>query len=111
MAELFPALRAAGWQGEADPTQVIVTRYPPGGRLGPHVDSAVFGPEVAGVSLCAEWPLAFRLKKGDPEVLVPMPVLSAYVMRGPAREQWTHRVPAGKWERISLTFRTLREGR
>ena len=52
---LFPALREAGWTG-SDPTQVIVTRYPDGGSLGTHIDSPVFGPEVAGISLQTEWP-------------------------------------------------------
>ena len=106
---LFPALREAGWQGEQDPTQVIVTRYPVGGCLGIHTDSDVFGPEVAGVSLGEEWPVCFTPpgRRGR-ERPVPMPVLSAYVRRGPAREAWLHRVPPTfNGERISLTFRTL----
>ena len=103
---LFPALRAAGWTGD-DPTQVIVTRYPRGGSLGAHIDSDTFGPIVAGVSLEAEWPILYSLRRGYDRA-IPLPVLSAYVMTGPAREDWFHRVPPN-WndERISLTFRTM----
>ena len=109
---LFPALREAGWEGESDPTQVIVTRYPAGGCLGIHIDSDVFGPEVAGVSLGREWPVCFTPPgRSGPERPVRMPVLSAYVMRGPAREAWEHRVPPTyNGERISLTLRTLAPG-
>ena len=106
---LFPALREAGWVGP-DPTQVIVTRYPQGGSLGTHIDSAVFGPEVAGVSLGTEWPILFSTSKYEPAKPIPLPVLSAYVMRGPARTRWFHRIPPNHdGERISLTFRTLAE--
>ena len=106
MRALFPALRAAGWTGE-DPGQVIVTRYPSGGKLGAHIDSAVFGPCIAGLSIGAEWPINYSIRKGD-EIAIPLPVLSVYTMQGPAREDWFHQIPpthAG--ERISLTFRTV----
>lgn len=107
IAALFPALRAAGWTGE-DPTQVIVTRYPSGGSLGAHIDSPVFGPEVGGISLETEWPIVFSQRRQGPHESIPLPVLSAYVMRETARTSWFHQIPptmAG--ERISLTFRTL----
>lgn len=104
---LFPALRAAGWKGD-DPTQVIVTRYPRGGSLGAHVDSPVFGPEVAGISLGAEWPIHFSRGRRGRQENIPLPVLSAYVMRGSARQDWFHQVPpCFDGERISLTFRTM----
>ena len=59
MRDLFPALRTAGWTG-ADPEQVIVTRYPPGGKLSRHIDAPVFGGVIAGLSLGAVWPIVFE---------------------------------------------------
>ncbi len=107
---LFPALRDAGWTG-ADPTQVTVTRYPRGGSLGTHIDSPVFGPEIAGVSLETEWPILFSLSKYEAATSIPLPVRSAYVMREGARTRWFHRIPpTNESERISLTFRTLASG-
>ena len=107
---LFPALREAGWVG-ADPTQVIVTRYPRGGSLGTHIDSPVFGAEIAGLSLGSEWPILFSRSKYQPSEQIALPVLSAYVMRGAARTSWFHRIPPNyDGERISLTFRTLANG-
>ena len=104
---LFPALRDAGWVGP-EPTQVIVTRYPRGGSLGTHIDSAVFGTEIAGLSLGTEWPILFSTNKYEPAKQIALPVLSAYVMRGAARTSWFHRIPPNHdGERISLTFRTL----
>jgi alkylated DNA repair dioxygenase AlkB len=86
---LFPALREAGWHGD-DPTQVIVTRYPSGGGLGSHIDAPVFGPEVAGISLGAEWPIHFSRGRHGQQENIPLPVLSAYVMREGARRDWLH---------------------
>ena len=104
---LFPGLRDAGWQGP-DPTQIIVTRYPQGGSLGAHIDSPVFGGEIAGLSLEAEWPIVYSRRRQGAREIVPLPVRSAYVMRGPARTAWFHQIPPNySAERISLTFRTL----
>lgn len=104
---LFPALRDAGWQGP-DPSQVIVTRYPRGGSLGPHIDSPVFGSEIAGISLESEWPIVYSRSRMSPRETIPLAVRSAYVMRGDARTRWFHQIPAHHdRERISLTFRTL----
>ena len=109
MKALFPALRAAGWES-ADPTQLIVTRYPRKGSLGRHIDAPVFGPEIAGVSLETEWPIIFNSRRSGGDINIPLPVLSIYVMRGEARTNWFHRIPPTVRDaRISLTFRTLRE--
>lgn len=108
--ELFPALRAAGWEGP-DPTQCIVTLYPPGGALRWHIDNPAFGPTIAGVSLEAEWPIEFSPKGGSKTRdtrAMPLPVLSAYVMKDGARTEWFHQVPRQYGRaRISLTFRTM----
>ena len=112
IAALFPALREAGWTGP-DPVQVIVTRYPVGGSLGAHIDSPAFGPEIGGISLETEWPIVFSRNRRGPHENVPLPVLSAYVMRGEARTDWFHQIPRtiAAGERISLTFRTLAPAR
>ncbi|MCY4507836.1 MAG: alpha-ketoglutarate-dependent dioxygenase AlkB [Acidobacteria bacterium] len=107
---LFPAVREAGWTGP-DPTQVSAILYPTGGHLGVHIDSDAFGPEVGGISLETEWPIRFsRYRQGDYED-IPLPVLSAYVMRQDARERWYHQIrPCWRGERVSLTFRTMSPG-
>ena len=107
MAELFPAIRDAGWNGP-DPTQVIVNCYPRGGSIGTHIDKNIFGPEIAAVSFETEWPIVFAPSYHAAGEAIALPVNSAYVMKGPARERWYHRIaPQNAPGRISITFRTM----
>ena len=107
LLELIPAIRAAGWEGP-DPTQIIVNRYPRGGGITAHIDRNIFGPEIAAVSLETEWPIIFASSYYAPGNVIALPVLSAYVMRGDARNRWYHKIaPQQSPERISITFRTM----
>ena len=107
LRRLFPAIRAAGWEGD-DPEQVIVNRYPRGGGITAHIDKNIFGPEIAAVSLEAEWPIIFAPSYGAAGETIALPVHSVYVMRGEAREKWYHKIaPQQSPERISITFRTM----
>jgi alkylated DNA repair dioxygenase AlkB len=36
---------------------------------------------------------------------------SAYLLRGPSRNEWEHSIPAVNQLRYSITFRNFREGR
>ena len=89
---------------------VLVTEYGPGAAIGWHRDKAVFG-EVVGLSLRS--PCTFRLRRalgdGWERVSITAEPRSAYVLRGPARSEWEHSIPAVDALRYSITFRNLRE--
>ena len=87
----------------------LILEYPPGAGIGWHRDRPVFG-DVVGVSLLAPARLRFRRRQGagwQRRALVAEP-RSAYLLRGPAREEWEHSIPAMEALRYSVTFRTLR---
>jgi alkylated DNA repair dioxygenase AlkB len=105
--------RAATWaQLEPDALQhVLLTEYAPGAGIGWHRDRPVFG-DVIGLSLLAPARLRFRRKFGDKwerKAVVAEP-RSAYLLRGPAREEWQHSIAAMEELRYSITFRTLKPG-
>jgi alkylated DNA repair dioxygenase AlkB len=93
-------------------THAVVAEYQPGVQLGWHRDVPDFE-LVAGVSLGSAARLQFRpyppkelsRKQYFNAVLEPG---SLYVLRGPARWEWQHRVPPVAALRYSITFRTLR---
>ena len=93
--------------------QTLVTEYPAGAAIGWHRDKAVFG-DVVGISLLA--PCIFRLRRPatDPaasawdRVSLTAAPRSAYLLRGPARTEWEHSIPAVAAPRYSVTFRSLR---
>ena len=114
--------RVGGLTGHnpAEFAEVLVTEYPPGAGIGWHRDAPAFD-VVVGVSLlgrCAmqfrPWPVkkagsasGGRRSKPVAQVLAPR---SAYILQGPARNQWQHHIPPTKTLRYSITFRTLRKG-
>jgi hypothetical protein len=107
--------RAAAFAGVAPDhlAQALVTEYDAGAAIGWHRDKAVFG-DVVGLSLLA--PCTFRLRRAAPgggwerRALVAEP-RSAYLLRGPARAEWEHSIPAVPALRYSVTFRSLRARR
>ena len=90
---------------------VLVTEYPPGATIGWHKDRGVFA-DVIGVSLLA--PCTFRLRRktsaGWERAALTVEPRSIYLLRGPARRQWEHSIPAVDRLRYSITFRTLGGG-
>ena len=103
--------RAAAAAGlEPDALQhALVTEYAPGAGIGWHRDRPVFG-DVVGISLLAPARLRFRRKAGEKWerfALLAEP-RSAYVLRGPAREEWQHSIAPMEALRYSITFRSLR---
>lgn len=90
----------------------LVTEYQPGATIGWHRDRPEFG-DVAGVSLGAPALLRFRRGegKGWERASQRLEPRSVYLMRGPARSEWRHSIPAGEGLRYSVTFRTLAGGR
>lgn len=88
----------------------LVTEYAPGAGIGWHRDKAVFD-EVAGVSLgsACEFRLRRRSEVGRWErANVVVEPRSAYLLRGPARTEWEHSIPAVNRLRYSITFRNVR---
>ena len=103
--------RAAEWaELPGDALQhVLVTEYAPGAGIGWHRDRPVFE-DVVGLSLLAPARLRFRRKAGDgwERKAVLAEPRSAYLLRGPAREEWQHSITAMEMLRYSITFRSLR---
>jgi alkylated DNA repair dioxygenase AlkB len=92
-------------------THVLIIEYAPGAGIGWHRDRPVFG-DVVGVSLLAPARLRFRRKAGgrwERMTLIAEP-RSAYLLQGPARDEWEHSIPAMDRLRYSITFRSLRQG-
>ena len=103
--------RAAAFAGlgATDLPHALITEYSPGTTIGWHRDKGVFG-DVVGISLLST--CTFRLRRktatawerysltADPR--------SAYVLRGAARTEWEHSIPAVDALRYSITFRSLR---
>jgi alkylated DNA repair dioxygenase AlkB len=89
---------------------VLVMEYGPGAAIGWHRDKSVFG-QVVGISLLS--PCTFRLRRavgGSWErVSLTAEPRSAYLLSGPAREEWEHSIPGVPQLRYSITYRNLRE--
>jgi len=90
--------------------QTLVTRYPPGAAIGWHRDAPMFGASVVGVSLLAACTMQFQRRAGDIRQVYELLLepRSCYVLAGPARSAWQHRIPPVDGLRYSITFRTLR---
>lgn len=92
----------------SDLRHVLVTEYPPGAAIGWHRDKAVFG-DVIGISLLSSCTFRFRRRVGagwDRVSFIAQP-RSAYLLRGPARNEWEHSIPGVESLRYSITFRTV----
>ena len=115
--------RAAAWAG-IEPgafAEALVTEYPPGAPIGWHRDAPMFG-DIAGISLLSECRMKFRPyvspgAPGGPDGARPprrtthaidLETRSAYLIRGVARRDYEHHIPAVGALRYSITFRTLR---
>jgi alkylated DNA repair dioxygenase AlkB len=132
VADAAPAAPLPSWaEGLADrllaagavnrrPQQLIVNEYLPGQGIAAHVDStAAFGEEIASISLGSTCVITFTREDERRELLLePGDLL---VLRDEARYEWRHEIRARRtdvWEgrriardrRLSLTFRSLREG-
>lgn len=112
--------RAAVWaaiEPEAF-AEALVTEYPAGAPIGWHRDAPMFG-DIAGISLGSACRMKFRpyVSPGDLVAGTPprrttheiaLEARSAYLIRGVARQQYEHHIPAVDALRYSITFRTLR---
>lgn len=103
--------RAAAFAGleSEDLPHALVIEYAPGAAIGWHRDKGVFG-DVIGVSLLSSCTFRLRRKMGTKweRASVIAEPRSVYLLRGPARTEWEHSIPAVDALRYSITFRTLR---
>jgi alkylated DNA repair dioxygenase AlkB len=93
-----------------DLAHALVTEYAPGTQIGWHKDRPVFE-DVIGVSLMSPCTFRFRRQAGAKweRYAVTAEPRSMYLLRGPARWEWEHSIPAVETLRYSITFRTLRQ--
>lgn len=87
----------------------LITEYRPGTSIGWHRDRPHYD-DVIGVSLAS--PCTFRLRRkrgiGWERASIRLEPRSVYLMRGPARTEWEHSIPAVDTLRYSITFRSIR---
>ncbi len=113
-AFLLPVRERAAQEAGIASAQIehaMITEYSPGAAIGWHRDRSLFG-EVIGVSLAAPCTFRFRRKTGQKwdRASIILDPRSAYVLRGPARNDWEHSIPAVAELRYSITFRTMKNG-
>ncbi|HKU24301.1 MAG TPA: alpha-ketoglutarate-dependent dioxygenase AlkB [Candidatus Sulfotelmatobacter sp.] len=91
--------------------ECVVTEYSPGSPIGWHRDVPQFE-IIIGISLRSSCRFRFKpyREKGKIVSLILEP-RSAYIMRGPARWNFQHSIPAAESLRYSITFRTWRSAR
>ena len=113
-AYLLPARAKAGAFAEVpaeDLVEAIITRYPPGAPIGWHRDVPQFE-IVIGISLASSCRMRLKpLRENGNITSVILEPGSIYVMRGPARWNYQHSIPAVEQLRYSVTFRSLRAKR
>jgi alkylated DNA repair dioxygenase AlkB len=106
---LEPLRQQAAAFAASDLQHVLVTEYQPGAAIGWHKDRSVFG-DVVGISLLS--PCTFRLRRkagaGWQRASIMLEPRSAYLLRGEARVEWEHSIPAVTELRYSITFRNFR---
>ena len=101
-------VRAAAWAGiRADQIiESVITEYSPGSPIGWHRDVPQFE-IIIGISLKSSCRFRFNPFRGEGKmVATSLEPRSAYILRGAARWQYQHSIPAVKTLRYSITFRT-----
>ena len=87
----------------------LISEYTPGAPIGWHRDKPVYE-DVIGISLGSACRFRFRRKRGDSweRYALTLEPRSVYLLRGPARTDWEHSIPAVQSLRYSITFRSLK---
>jgi len=90
--------------------QVLVTEYAPGAGIGWHRDKPMFE-DVMAFSFLSSCRLRFRRRREQDweRTAVTIEPRSIYLLRGPARRDWYHSIPALPVLRYSVTFRNFVE--
>lgn len=104
--------KAAKW-ADVSPDAIIeavITEYSPGSPIGWHRDVPQFE-IVIGISLQSGCRFRFKPYRREGKIVsAELEPRSAYILRGPARWDFQHSIPAVKSLRYSITFRTWRAG-
>ena len=91
--------------------QAMVSEYSLGTPIGWHRDAPQFG-TIIGISLGSACRMRLKPYQSKGKILsLGLEPRSIYVMRGAARSEWQHSIPAVEEMRYSITFRTLRSKR
>ena len=87
----------------------LISEYTPGSPIGWHRDKPVYE-DVIGISLGSACRFRFRRKRGTSweRYSLTLEPRSVYLLRGPARNDWQHSIPAVEDLRYSITFRSLK---
>jgi alkylated DNA repair dioxygenase AlkB len=105
--------RAAEFAGVTtdDLVQAMVSEYSVGTPIGWHRDAPQFG-SIIGISLGSACRMRLKPYNSAGRILsLRLEPRSIYAMRGAARAEWQHSIPAVEEMRYSITFRTLRSKR
>lgn len=103
-------VRAAEWAAlrSNEIVEAVITEYMPGSPIGWHRDVPQFE-AIIGISLGSASRMRFKPYKSEGKIIsVVLDPRSAYMLRGIARWNFQHSIPAVKRLRYSITFRTLR---
>lgn len=102
--------RAAEFAGVSEDglQQILINEYAPGAGIGWHRDRPIFE-EVVGISFGASGILRLRRKRAADweRAACRLAPRSAYLLRGPSRQEWEHSVPPVDQLRYSVTFRSF----
>ena len=102
--------KAADFAGLAPSSlrQALVTEYAPGAGIGWHRDKPMFK-DVTAFSFISPCRLRFRRKREGTweRATITVAPRSIYLLRGPARLEWYHSIPAVPTLRFSVTFRNF----
>ncbi len=107
LSEIRERAAAVAGMGAGEIVQAMVTEYSAGTPIGWHRDSPQFE-TIIGISLLSSCRLRLKPYKGEGKIIsVLLEPRSIYVMRGAARWNFQHSIPAVKELRYSITLRTL----
>ena len=105
--------RAAAFAGVAadEIAQAMITEYSPGTPIGWHRDRPQFE-TIVGISLASSCRMRLKPYRGEGKIISKiLEPRSIYAMRGVARSEFVHSIPAVGKLRYSITFRTLAKNR
>jgi len=101
------------------PDQAIVNEYEPGQGIAAHVDCVpCFSDTIVSVSLLSTCEIQFEDRRNHKRIAQVLEPRSVLVLKGAARFEWTHAIPARKSDvidgrrvprtrRLSVTFRNV----
>lgn len=94
------------WLNDDKWNQIIINEYLPGQGISKHIDSPLFGPVVASLSLLSDTIMKLG-KYNEEEKEILLEKNSLLILSGEARKDWWHMIPNVKEKRYSITFRTI----